>query len=96
MIRRVGEARVRGPGDARDGGRVWAAGWGVGREGQGRAQTGRGLCGGMFGWVRVCCVVSSKPGGLEEKLAVFCGPGKELADEFAYLHLMVDGGKRVL
>ena len=43
--RAKGEARVAGPGAARDGGRVWATGWGMGREGQG-----------MWGRVRVRCV----------------------------------------
>ena len=51
MLGRVGEARVAGPGAARDGGRVWAAGWRVGGEGQGQGQSGR-----MVGWVRMCCV----------------------------------------
>ena len=31
------------------------------------------------------CVVSCRPGGLEEKLAVFCCRGKDFADELAYL-----------
>ena len=36
------------------------------------------------------------PGGLEEKLAVFCCRGKDFADELAYLvHLLVSGGKGV-
>ena len=77
---RTGEARVAGPGAARDGGRVWAAGWVVGREGQERGQSG-----GVWGWVRLRCVgvrvrlqrcarvVSCRLGVLEEKLAVFCG-----------------------
>ena len=101
---RVGEARVAGPGAARDGGLVLSAGCRVAREGQ-----GRGSHGGLWGWDRVCCVsvcvhlqqrasvVTFRPGGLEEKLAVFCGPGKDFADESAYLvHLLVSGGKRVL
>ena len=104
LFGRLGEARVAGPGTARDGGRVWAAGWRVEREG-----LGRGLLWGVWGWVWVCCVsvcvclqrcacvVTCKPGGLEEKLAVFCGGGKDFADERAYLvHLLVIGGKRVL
>ena len=45
---------------------------------------------------RRACVVSCRPGGLEEKLAVFCSRGKDFADELAYLvHLLVSGGKRV-
>ena len=51
MIGRAGEAHVAGPGAAHDGGRVWAAGWRVGREGQGWVQSG-----GVLGWVRVSCV----------------------------------------
>ena len=99
----VGEAHVVGPGAARDGGRVWAASWGVGSEGQ-----GRGWRRGMWGWVRVCCVgacvrlqrracvVTCRPGGLEGKLAVFCGRGKDFADKRAFLvHVLVSGGKNV-
>ena len=65
--------------------------------------------GGVWGWVRVCCVnvcvclqqracvVTCRRGGLEEKLAVFCGRGKDFADERAYVvHLLVSGGNRVL
>ena len=45
---------------------------------------------------RRACVVCCRPGGLEEKLAVFCGRGKDFADECAYLvHLLVSGAKRV-
>ena len=84
----VEEATVAGPGAARVSGRVWAARWGSGREGQGRAQD-RGL----WGWVRLRCVgvrvrlqrhaglVSCRPGILEEKLAVCCSRGKDSADE---------------
>ena len=37
-----------------------------------------------------------RPGGLEEKLAVFCCRGKDFADELAYLvDLLVSGGKGV-
>ena len=37
-----------------------------------------------------CC----RPGGWEEKLAVFCCRGKDFADELAYLVvLLVSGGK---
>ena len=39
-------------------------------------------------------VVSCRPGGLEEKLAVFCCRGKDFGDELAYLvDLFVSGGK---
>ena len=63
---------------------------------------GRGLCGGVR-CVGVCvrlprraCVASCRPGGLEEKLAVFCCRGKHFADELAYLvDLLVSGGKGV-
>ena len=42
------------------------------------------------------CVASCRPGGLEEKLAVFCCGGKDFADELAYLvDLLVSGGKGV-
>ena len=101
---RVGEGCFAGPGAARDAGRVWAAGWGVGREGQ-----GRGLRGKVWGWVRVCCVtvcvclqqracvVICGPGSLEETLAVFCDRGRDFADQRAYLvHLLVSAGNRVL
>ena len=45
---------------------------------------------------RCACVVSCRPGSLEEKLAVFCGRGKDFADELAYMvHSLVSGGKRV-
>ena len=62
-----------------------------------------GDCGGGMCCVGVCvhsqrraCVVSCRLGGLEEKLAVFCGRGKDFADELAYLvHLLVSAGKRV-
>ena len=104
LIGGMGEALVAGPGAARDGGRVWAAGWGVGREGQGWGQSG-----GVLGWIRMCCVgvrvrlqrrarvVSCRPGGLEEKLALFCGRNNDFADECAYLvNYLVGGGKRVL
>ena len=99
----VGEARVAAPKAARVG-HVWAARWDVGRGGQGRGQSG-----GAWGWVRVCCVcvcvrsqlracvVTCRPGGLEEKLAVSCGCSNDFADECAYLvQILVGGGKRVL
>ena len=63
----------------------------------------------MWGWLHVRCVgvraclhrharvVSCRPEGLEEKLAVFRGRGKDFAGECAYLvHLLVGGWKRVL
>ena len=103
LFGRLGEVRVAGPGAARDSGRVPATGSGVGRKGQ-----ERGSCGGMWRWGRVCCVggcvrlqrrpwvVTCRPGGLEEKLAVFCGRGKDFADECAYMvHLLFSGGKRL-
>ena len=97
LFGRVGEARVAGPGGARIGGRVWAAGWEAGGKGHERR-----LRGGV-GCVDVCvglqlraCVVSCRQGGLEEKLAVIRGRGKYFADEHAYLvHLLLSGGKRV-
>ena len=63
---------------------------------------GRGFRGGLC-CVAVCVrsqrrawVVSCRPGGLEEKLAVFCCRGKDFADELAYLvDLLVSGGKGV-
>ena len=97
LFGRLGEACVAGPGDARDGWRVWVSGWAARGEGH-----GRGLRGG------VCCVgvcvrsqrrawfVSCRLGGLEEKLAVFCCCGKDFADELAYsVDLLVSGGKGV-
>ena len=45
---------------------------------------------------RCTCVASCRPGGLEEKLAVFCCRGKDFADELAYqVDLLVSGGKGV-
>ena len=103
VIGRVGEARVAAPGAARHGGCVWAAGWGLVREGRGQGQSR-----GVWGWFRVCCVVVRvrlqrrarlvfcRAAALEKKLAVLCGPGKDFADEYVYLvHLLVVGGKRV-
>ena len=76
LFGRVGEARVAGPGGARNGGRVWASGWAARGEGH-----GRGLRGGMC-CVGVCVrsqrrarVVNFRPGGSEEKLAVFRSRG---------------------
>ena len=87
----------RGPGGARNGGRVWVSWWAARGEGYGRGLRGGVCC------VGVCvrsqqraCVVSCRPGGLEEKLAVFCCRGKDFADELAYLvDLFVSGGKGV-
>ena len=43
---------------------------------------------------RRACVASCRPGGLEEKLALFCCRGKDLADELVYLvDLLVSGWK---
>ena len=45
---------------------------------------------------RRACVASCRPGGLEEKVAVFCCRGKDFADKLAYLvDLLVCGGKGV-
>ena len=72
LFGRVGEARVAGPGAARASGRVWAAGWVAGGEGQGRGLRGGGCCVSVCVRLQRCaCVVSCRPGGLEEKLAVF-------------------------
>ena len=93
----VGEASVAGPGGARDGGLVWASGRVAGGERQGRGLR-RGMCcvGVCVRLQRRAFVVSCRPDGSEEKLAVFCGRGKEFADRHAYLmHLLVSGGKRV-
>ena len=97
VLGRVGEARVAGPGGARHAGHVWVSGSAARWEGH-----GRGLCGWVWG-VGVCvrsprraCVVSCRPGGLEEKLAVFCCRGKDFADGLAYLvDLLVSCGKGV-
>ena len=95
LFGRVGEARIAGPGAARDGGRIWAASWEAG--GQGQGLRGDVCCVGVCVHLqRRACAVCCRPGGLEEKLAVFCGCGKDFADERAYLvHLLVSGGKRV-
>ena len=70
----------------------------------GRERQGRGQNGGLWGWVRVCCVgvsvrlrrrarvVSARE---DWKRNFFCG--KDFTDEWAYwVHLLVGGGKRVL
>ena len=97
LFGRVGEARVARPGGARDGGRVWVSGWAARGEGHGRGLRGGVCCVGVC----VCsqrraCVVSCRPGSLEEKLAVHCCRGKDIAEELAYLvDLLVSGGKGV-
>ena len=65
----VGEALVAGPGAAHDAGRVWATGWGVGSEGQGRGLRWGGLelwsrvlCRCMCPLAAACCVVTCRPG----------------------------------
>ena len=97
LFGRVGEARVAGPGGARDGGRVWVSGWAARGEGHGRGLRGGVCCVGVcVRSQRRACVVSGRPGGLEEKLAVFCRRGKDFADEHAYwVDLLVSGGKGV-
>ena len=73
---------------------VWRGGGGGG---QGQGLRGRVCCVGVCVRLQRCaCVVGCRPGGLDEKLAVFCGRGKDFADELAYLvHLLVRGGRRV-
>ena len=68
-----------------------------GGEGQGRGLRGGLCCDGVCVRLqRRAWVVSCRPGGLEEKLAVFCGRGKDFTDKHAHLvHLLVSGGKRV-
>ena len=97
LFRRLGEACVAGPGAARGNGRVWASGWVAGGERHVLGLRGGGCCVGVCVRLqRRTCVVSCRPGSLEETLAVFCGCGKDFADELAYLvHLLVSGGKRV-
>ena len=97
LFGRVGEARVAGPGGARDGWRGWVSGWAARGEGHGQGLRRWVCCVGVC----VCsqrraCVVSCGLGGLEEKLAVFCCCGKDFADELAYLvDLLVSGEKEV-
>ena len=91
---RVGEARVAGPGGARDGGRVWVSGWAARGGGHGRGLCGGVCCAGVCVRLPRACVGSCRLGGLEEKLAVFCCRGKDFADELSYLvNLLVSGGK---
>ena len=96
LFGRVGEARVAGSGGARAGGRVRAGLVAVG-EGQGRGFRRGGCCVTVCVRLQPCaCAVSCRPGGLEEKLASFCGRGEDFADERAYLvNLLVSGEKRV-
>ena len=97
LFGRVGEARVAGPGGARVGGREWVSGWAARGEGHERGLRGGACCVGVcVRSQRRACVVSCRPGGLEEKLAVFCCHGKDFADELAYLvDLLISGGKGV-
>ena len=87
----------RGPGPGRDGGCVWVSGWAARGEGQGRGLRGGVCCVGVcVRSQRRACVLRCRPGGLEEKFAVFCCRGKDFADELAYLvDLLVSGGKGV-
>ena len=51
-------------------------------------------CAGVCVRLLRACVGSCRPGGFEEKLAVFCCRGKDFADERSYLvDLLVSGGK---
>ena len=97
LFARVGEARVAGPGDARDGGHGWVFGWAMRGEGYGQGLRGFVCCvGACVRSQRHACVVGCRPGGLEGKRAVFCCRGKDFADELAYLlDLLVSGGKGV-
>ena len=96
LFGRVGEARVPGPGCAQ-----WWACVGL-RVGSERGGAWAGLHGGVC-CVSVCvrsqrraCVGCCRPGGLEEKVAVFCCRGTDLAHELAYsVDLLVSGGKGV-
>ena len=92
MFGRVGEARVAGPGGARDGGRVWGEGRGMG----GDCAVGCVVSVYVSARRGALALASCRLGGLEEKLAVFCCRGKDFADELAYLvDLLVSGGKGV-
>ena len=86
-----------GPGLRAMVGRVWVSGWAARGEGHGRGLRGGVCCVGVCVFSqRRACVVSCRPGGLEEKLAVFCCRGKDFADELANLvDLLVSGGKGV-
>ena len=97
LFGRVGEARVAGPGAARVGGCVCVSRWAARGEGLGRGLRGGARCFGVgVRLQRRACVVSCRPGGLEEKLAVFCCRSKDFADELAYLvDLLISGGKGV-
>ena len=78
-------------------GRVWVSGWGARGEGHGRGWRPGACCvGACVGSQRRVCVVSCRPGGLQEKLAVFCRRGKDFAHEVAYLvDLLISGAKGV-
>ena len=69
LFRRVGEARVAGPGGARDVRRVWVSGWAARGEGHGRGSRAGVCCVGVcVRSQRRVSVVSCRPGGLEEKV----------------------------
>ena len=72
VFEQMGEAPVAGPRAARNSGRVWADGWGVRREVQGTGQSG-----GVWGWIRVCCV-SVRVGLQRRSRVVSCRPGGSL------------------
>ena len=97
LLGQVGEARVAGPGGARVDGRVCVLRWAARGEGHGRGVRGGACCVGVcVRSQRRACVVSCRPGGSEEKVAVFCCRGKDLADELAYLvDLLISCGKGV-
>ena len=86
-----------GPGDVRAG-RVWATGWGVGREGLGVWGGVRVWCFGVHVRSRSCAsVVSCRSRGLEVKFAVHRGCGEDFADVCAHLvYVLVGGGERAL
>ena len=93
-----GEAHVAGLGAVRAGGRVWATGLEVGREGQGVWGGVRVWCVGVRPPSQWCaCVFSCTYGGLEVEAVVHRGCGEDLADACVYLvYLLVGGGKMVL
>ena len=86
-----------GPGVRALVGMCGSSGWAARGEGHGRGLRGEVCCVGVcVRWQRLACVVSCRPGALKEKLAVFCGRGKDFANQLTYLvHLLVSGGKRV-
>ena len=80
-----GGCQCRGARGARDGGRVWVSGRAARGEGHGRGLRVGVCCVGVcVRSQRRACVVSCRPGGLEEKLAVFRCRGKDFAEELAY------------